>query len=95
MKKSTLFKCECILAQKVLKNKGHFFPMSSFKGVHHSHLNHAWDHCTFSGKLSTYPSPKPTACPKWEGSDNVDVGEGWVVRTYDLPLFGPACYCFI
>ena len=58
-KKSTLFKCECILAQKVLKNKGHFFPMSSLKGVHHSHLNHAWDHCTFSGKLPTYSPPPP------------------------------------
>ena len=49
------------------------------RGVHHSHLNHAWDHYTFSGKLPTYPSPKPTACPKWEVSDNVDLGEGWVV----------------
>ena len=82
MKNSTLFKCECILAQKVLKIKGHFFPMSRFKGAHHSHLNHAWDHCTFSGKLPTYPSPKPTACPKWDLSYNVDLGEGRVVRTY-------------
>lgn len=60
-KKSTLFKCECILAQKVLKNKGHFFPMSSLKGVHHSHLNHAWDRCTFSGKL-TIPLVRGHVC---------------------------------
>ena len=31
------------------------------------------------GKLPTYPSPKPTVCPKWEVSDNVDLGEEWVV----------------
>ena len=29
--------------------------------------------------LPTYPSPKPTFCPNWEVSDNVDLGEGWVV----------------
>ena len=29
-----------------------------------------------SGKLSTYPSPKPTFCPKWEVSVNVGLGEG-------------------
>ena len=34
---------------------------------------------TLGGKLPTYPSPKPTVCPKWEVSDDVDVGEGWVV----------------
>ena len=32
-----------------------------------------------SGKLPTYPFPKPTVCPKWKVSDNVDSGEGWVV----------------
>ena len=33
-----------------------------------------------SGKLPTYPSPKfASVCPKWEVSDNVDLGEGWVV----------------
>ena len=32
-----------------------------------------------SGKVPTYPSPKPTVWPKWEVSDDVDVGEGWVV----------------
>ena len=30
------------------------------------------------GKLPTYPSPKPTFCPKWEVSDNVGLGEGEV-----------------
>ena len=34
---------------------------------------------TLCGKLPTYPSPKPTVCPKWEVSDDVDVGEGWSV----------------
>ena len=29
-----------------------------------------------SGKLPTYPSPKPTFCPKWEVSVNVGLGEG-------------------
>ena len=29
-----------------------------------------------SGKLPTYPSPKPTFCPKWEVSINVGLGEG-------------------
>ena len=28
------------------------------------------------GKLPTYPSPKPTFCPKSEASVNVDLGEG-------------------
>ena len=31
-----------------------------------------------SGKLLTYPSPKPTFSPKWEVSVNVGLGEGWV-----------------
>ena len=31
-----------------------------------------------SEKLPTYPSPKPTFCPKWEVSVNVGLGEGWV-----------------
>ena len=30
------------------------------------------------GKLPTYPSPKPTFCPKWEVSVNVGLGEGKV-----------------
>ena len=34
-----------------------------------------------SGKLPTYPSPKPTFCPKWEVSVNVGLGEGWVGST--------------
>ena len=29
-----------------------------------------------SGKQPTYPSPKPTFCPKWELSVNVGLGEG-------------------
>ena len=29
-----------------------------------------------SGKLLTYPSPKPTFCPKWEVSVDVGLGEG-------------------
>ena len=29
-----------------------------------------------SGKLPTYPSPKPSFCPKWEESVNVGSGEG-------------------
>ena len=28
-----------------------------------------------SGKLSTYPFPKPTFCSKWEASVNIDFGE--------------------
>ena len=33
-----------------------------------------------SGKLLTYPSPKPTFPPKWEVSVNVGLGEGkWAV----------------
>ena len=31
-----------------------------------------------SGKLTTYPFPNPTFCPKWEVSDNVGLGEGGV-----------------
>ena len=31
-----------------------------------------------SGKLSTYPTPKPTFCLKWEVSINVGLGEGEV-----------------
>ena len=31
-----------------------------------------------SGNLRTYPSPKPTFCPKWEVSFNVDLGKGWL-----------------
>ena len=30
----------------------------------------------FSGKLPTFPSPKPTFCQKWEVSVNVGWGEG-------------------
>ena len=33
---------------------------------------------TVSGKLPTYPSPKPTFCPKWEESANAGLREGWV-----------------
>ena len=29
-----------------------------------------------SGKLPSYPSPKPTFCPMWEISVNVSLGEG-------------------
>ena len=29
-----------------------------------------------SGKLSTFPSPKPKFRPKWEISVNVNLGEG-------------------
>ena len=45
-----------------------------------------------SGKLPTYPSPKPTFCPKWEVSVDVGLGEGWVgsfSETYNENL------CFI
>ena len=31
-----------------------------------------------SGKLPTYPFPRPTFCPKWEVSVNVGLGEGYV-----------------
>ena len=30
-----------------------------------------------SEKLPTYPSPKPTICPKWEASLNVSLVEGY------------------
>ena len=30
----------------------------------------------FRGKLPTYPSPKPSFCPKWQVSINVNLGEG-------------------
>ena len=33
------------------------------------------DHYT-SGKLPTYPSPKPVFCPKWEVIINIGQGEG-------------------
>ena len=33
------------------------------------------DKFRFLGKLPTYPSLKPTFCPKWEVSDNVGLGE--------------------
>ena len=32
------------------------------------------------GKLPTYPTPKPTFCPKWEVSVNVGLGEGYSCR---------------
>ena len=35
-----------------------------------------WDQVRFSGKLPTYPSPKPTFCPQLEVSVNVGLGEG-------------------
>ena len=38
--------------------------------VHHT------DQFRFAGKLPTYPSPKPSFCPKWEVSVNVSLGEG-------------------
>ena len=44
---------------------------------------------TVSGKLSTYPSPKPTVCPRWEVSVNAGLGEGKVnsfPETYDSLL---------
>ena len=44
---------------------------------------------TISGKLSTYPSPKPTFCPRWEVSVNAGLGEGKVdsfPETYDSLL---------
>ena len=34
------------------------------------------------------PYPKPTFCPKWELSDNIGLGEGWVgsfPETYNNP----------
>ena len=34
------------------------------------------DQFKVSRKLPTYPSPKPTFCPKWEVSVNVSLGEG-------------------
>ena len=45
-----------------------------------------------SGKLPTYPSPKPIFCPKWEVSVNIGLGEGWLgsfSETYNENL------CFI
>ena len=35
-----------------------------------------WKKLYVSGKLPTYPSPKPTFFPKWEVSVNVGLGEG-------------------
>ena len=32
-----------------------------------------------SGKLTNYPSPRPTFCPKWEVKVNVRLGEGSVI----------------
>ena len=37
-----------------------------------------------SGNLSTYPSPKPTFCFKWEVNVNVGLGEGLVGRWFVL-----------
>ena len=34
------------------------------------------DQLKVSGKLPTYPSPKPPFGPKWEVSVNVDLGKG-------------------
>ena len=53
------------------------------------------DSCEFgslyiSGKLPTYPSPKPRFCPKWEVSVDVGLGEGKVgslPETYEDPEF--------
>ena len=40
-----------------------------------------------SGKLPTYPSPKPTFCPKWEVSVNVCLGRGrWAVSQKRIML---------
>ena len=41
----------------------------------------------FSGKLPTYPSPKPIFCPNWEVSVDVGLGEGWMgsLETYNNP----------
>ena len=50
--------------------------MSNYKGVHHSHPNHAWDHSTFSGNLPTYSSPKPTLTLTSHLGQNVGLGEG-------------------
>ena len=36
-----------------------------------------------SGKLPTYPSPKPTFCPKWELSVNVGLGKRGAVGSWD------------
>ena len=44
-----------------------------------------------SEKLSTYPSPKLTFCPKWEVSVNVSLGEGWVGSFPELTLI-PSTY---
>ena len=39
-----------------------------------------FDHYTFLGILPTYPSPKPTFCPKWQVSVNVGLKRGrWAV----------------
>ena len=48
------------------------------------HRNMHWDspRGIISGKLPTYPSPKPTFCPKREVSVNVGLGQGrgrWAV----------------
>ena len=43
-----------------------------------------------SGKLPTYPSPKPTFCPKWKISVNVGSQEGYVgsfPEKYNDPAF--------
>ena len=41
-----------------------------------------------SGKLPTYPSPKPTFCPKWEVNVNVGLGRGgWRVSKNPILVF--------
>ena len=44
----------------------------------HSQSRKFYGSITVSGKLPTYPSPKPTFCPKWEESANAGLREGWV-----------------
>ena len=74
------------------ENKGSFFieninlellPVSIFWAAEFGSLY-------VSGKLATYPSPKPLFYPKWEASVNVGLGEGKVgsfPETYNLYLY--------
>ena len=40
----------------------------------------------------SYSSPKPAVCSKQEVSDNVDLGEGWVVRFPETYIDPPNYY---
>ena len=53
-----------------------FFPWVLTKYKHSCHHRKSYGSSYISGKLPSYPFPKPTFCPKWEVSVNVGLGEG-------------------